>query len=109
MADRTTPGYAGFARLYWMFLGPMLLLLTAIAVANDGGGGWIAPKSLAFLGLLALMLACRWAEFHAGDARTAEGEPATPAHLRRYLIVAALIGSAVWIAANFVAANRTGT
>ena len=108
MADRTTPGYAGFARLYWMFLGPMLLLLVAIGVVNDGGG-WGTPKSLVFLGMLAFLLVCRWAEFHAGDARTAEGEPATPAHLRRYLISAALVGGATWIAANLVGAYRTDT
>jgi len=107
MADRPTPGYAGFARLYWMFLGPMLLLLVAIAVVNDSGG-WVTPKSLVFLGMLALLLVCRWAEFHAGDARTAEGEPATQAHLRRYLLVAGLIGGTAWLAANLVGVFRAG-
>ena len=107
MADRPTPGYAGFARLYWMFLGPMLLLLVAFSLVN--GGGWFSPKSLTFLGLLAFLLFCRWAEFHAGDARTAEGEPATPAHLRRYVLVGMLIGAAIWVAANLTGAYRAGT
>jgi hypothetical protein len=108
MTDRPTPGYAGFARLYWMFLGPMLLLLVAFGITN-GRDGWLSPQSLAFVGMFALLLVCRWAEFHAGGATTAEGEPATAAHLRRYLLIATLIGSAVWVAANLVGAYRAGT
>ena len=108
MTDRPTPGYAGFARLYWMFLGPMLLLLGAVSLVN-GRGGRLAPRSLTFVGMFASLLLCRWAEFHAGNAKTAEGEPATAAHLRRYLLVATLIGSAVWVVANLVGAYRAGT
>jgi hypothetical protein len=108
MTDRPTPGYAGFARLFWIFLGPMLLLLVAYSLVN-GGGEWLSPKSLAFVGLLAFVLLCRWAEFHAGNATTSEGEPATVAHLRRYTIFATLIGLAVWVAANLVGALRAGT
>jgi hypothetical protein len=108
MTDRPTPGYAGFARLYWMFLGPMLLLLVAVSLVK-GGGDWLSPQSLAFVGMFVFLLVCRWAEFHAGGATTAEGEPATAAHLRRYLLVATLIGSVIWVAANLVAAYRAGT
>jgi hypothetical protein len=108
MAERTTPGYAGFARLYWMFLGPMLSLLALISVVNDGGG-WVTTRNLVFFAMAALLLVCRWAEFHAGDARTSEGEPATPAHLRRYLLMAALLGAAAWIAANLAGRFVAGT
>jgi hypothetical protein len=108
MIDRPTPGYAGFARIYWMFLGPMLLLLVAFSLVS-GDGDWLSPKSLAYVGMLVLVIFCRWAEFHAGSATTAEGEPATAAHLRRYAIFATVIGSAVWIAANLVGAYRAGT
>jgi hypothetical protein len=106
MTVQPTPGSAGFARLYWMFLGPMILLLVAIGVVN--GGGWFAPRSFVFLGLLALLLVCRWAEFHAGDAPTSDCEPATADQLRRYVLIATLIGLGVWIATILVGVYWNG-
>jgi hypothetical protein len=90
-----------------MFLGPMLLLLVAIGIFNRGGGWFASTRSLLFLGLLALLLVCRWAEFHAGNATTSDGDPATPEHLRRYIAVAGLIGIGIWIAVNLIGAYRS--
>jgi hypothetical protein len=105
MTPAPTPGYAGFARLGWMFLGPMLLLILAFSILNEGGG-WFAPRSIAFLGLLAFVVFCRWAEFHAGGATTADGDPATSADIRRYALFAALTGTAIWATANLIALYR---
>jgi hypothetical protein len=42
------------------------------------------------------MLLGRWAEFRGGDPRTATGEPATRQDLRRYTLLASVLGLAVW-------------
>ncbi len=99
MTTVPTPGYAGFARLYWMFVGPMLAALAAYQLARQAGG-WVTPTNIAFLLLVASLPAARWLEFCGGSPRTSDGDPATPADLRRYALVAPLVGLGVWLAAN---------
>jgi hypothetical protein len=88
-------------RLYWMMLGPLLLALLAYVVIKTGNG-WVTGADIGFLAVLAGLLLARWLEFRGGNPRTAEGEPATPAHLRRYVIGAATVGLAVWVGANIL-------
>jgi hypothetical protein len=52
------------------------------------------------LAALCGLIVVRWLDFRCGSAQTAEGEPATPAHLRRYIIGALAIGLVVWVTAN---------
>jgi hypothetical protein len=73
----------------------------AAAIIN-AGTGWLTGLDLAFLAVLGGMLLARWLEFRGGDPQTATGEPATLAHLRRYTLVALLLGLAVWVVANLV-------
>jgi hypothetical protein len=96
-----TSPVGSLARLFWLLAGPMFLLLLAVAVVRTGNG-WLTPVDFAFLGVLAAMLLARWLEFRAGNPLTADGEPATPVHLRRYLVGATATGLAVWCAANVV-------
>jgi multisubunit Na+/H+ antiporter MnhB subunit len=101
MTSTPTPGYAGFARIYWMVVGPMLLAMTAFKIASQGGG-WFTSTTLVFFLVLGVLPLSRWAEFRGGSPQTAEGDPATPAHLRRYVVVVFLLGVVVWIAANAI-------
>ena len=48
------------------------------------------------------MLLGRWVEFRSGGARTADGEPAMPGHLRRYLFWTTIIGLTIWVAAGLI-------
>lgn len=102
MEDRNvTSGRDILARLFWMMIGPMLLALFAYLIIKTGNG-WLTGFDFAFLGVAAAMMLARWLEFRGGHAKTAEGEPATPAHLRRYLIGVAVLGLAVWVIANII-------
>lgn len=105
MTHDDTASFGGIvARLFWMMVGPLLLLGLAYAIVKSGEG-WLTAADLGFLGVLAGVMLARWLEFRGGNPRTADGEPATPAHLRRYLIGAALIGLGAWVIANLIANN----
>jgi hypothetical protein len=92
---------AVLARVFWMLLGPLLLLLMTFTVVQTGNG-WSTTADFAFLGILGAMMLARWLEFRSGEAQTADGDPATPQDLRRYLIGVAGLGLSVWVAANVV-------
>ena len=74
--------------------GPAILLLLAYSLATNEKG-WLAPSSVAFLIVLVAVVLIRWL-----DPQTSEGEPVTPAHLRRYTLMTLGIGIAVWAIAN---------
>lgn len=86
-------------RAFWMMIGPMLLVPITYKIIEHGNG-WLTSFDFIFLGTLAVMLFARWFEFYKGKPRTAEGTPATPEHLRRYVLGVVAIGVPLWIAAN---------
>lgn len=88
-------------RLIWMMLGPMGLVLMTFLVIKTGDG-WLTGADFGYFGILAAMMFARWLEFHGGNPQTAEGQPATSEHLRRYLIGVAVLGLSAWVIANIV-------
>jgi hypothetical protein len=62
----------------------------------------MAVSDIVYLVFLGGMVAGRWLEFQTGHAQKGTGEPATPADVYRYLLLAPLIGLAVWAAANAI-------
>lgn len=100
--ERPVTTFAAFAaRLVWMFIGPLILGFLALQIISTGNG-WLTGADWAYLIVLAMVLAGRWLEYRGGNSRTATGEPATPDHLRRYLVGATVIGLTVWVGANFL-------
>jgi hypothetical protein len=90
--------------MFWMFGGPMLLLMFSYQIASKGGG-WFTVIDAVFFVLLGSLLLARWAEFRGGSPQTADGEPATAAHLRRYAIAAGGLGLVVWVIAKAIGNN----
>lgn len=88
-----------FVRIVWMVIGPAVLFLLALALLNEGGG-WFSPKGIIYLAVLVSVVAARWIEFRLGHPQTAMGTPATSEHLRRYAILASLVGLTVWALVN---------
>lgn len=88
-------------RVFWLMLGPLLLVLMTFIIASTGNG-WLTPADLVFFGILVALVIARWLEFRGGNPQTAEGQPATPEHFRRYLIVVIALGLGLWLIANIV-------
>ncbi|MFO0840142.1 MAG: hypothetical protein U1D55_16665 [Phycisphaerae bacterium] len=87
------------ARVTWVALGPMLLLLTTVGIIRYGGG-WLTFVDAFFVLLVGLMVLGRWIEMRSGSATTAEGDPANWSHFRQYVAWLLPIAGGVWIAAN---------
>ena len=70
---------AVFTRVFWMLLGPLLLLTFAVMNLH-AGDGWFTAGDIAYLVVLgAMILAPGGGEFRTGRAETSMGEPATQA------------------------------
>lgn len=90
------------ARLLWLLIGPIALVMLLYAIVSRGGG-WLTPWDVAYLLLVPVVMCARWAEQRSGAATTATGEPALPEHLRRYVRVLAPLALLLWVEANVVA------
>ncbi|MFO0974172.1 MAG: hypothetical protein U1A27_12150 [Phycisphaerae bacterium] len=90
-----------FARLTWVFFGPVAMLLALARIASLRTG-WLTGLDLFCGVVLALMLLGRWVEHRYGTATNARGEPATAAQFRRYMIALPLLAAGLWVAANIV-------
>lgn len=88
-------------RVFWMMVGPTLLAVLVFAIINVGTS-WFTPVDIAFLIVLGLMVAVRWAELQAENPRNAAGDPASPGDFRRYAFTILPIGIAAWIVANLI-------
>ena len=97
-AQAAYPFAAFFGRIAWMAIGPLALFMSALAIARRDS--WLTGPDLVYLTALGSMVAGRWVEFWAGDARTADWEPATPAHVRRYTAWALALGLGGWAGVN---------
>ena len=89
------------ARMFWIQLGPMILIILALNIIMYGRG-WFTALDLIFLALLGGLVLARWFEFRGGNPLTSTGEPATKSHLRRYAIGSTIAGLGTWVFANLL-------
>jgi hypothetical protein len=92
---------AALGRIFWMMVGPLVLVLLAYNVMATGNG-WTTSADLGYLTVLALLILIRGLEFRGSNPPKATGEPATIGDLKRYIVGVMLFGIMVWIAANLV-------
>lgn len=97
----TTPLAAVLGRLFWMMLGP-LTLGVAVYYILTSASGWRTVADIFFFAILGGMILGRWLEFRGGNPQTSTGEPASPAHLRRYVLFLVIGGPIVWLLANVI-------
>lgn len=98
---------SAFTRIFWTVLGPLILLgVLAYNVARPGG--WFSMGDAPVALVAAAMIGCRWREQRSGRATTAYGEPSTPAHFRRYVIIVGVAAAAAWALANVLGNHVLG-
>jgi len=89
------------ARLFWLYVGPMTLLLTSFSIVR-AGSGWATHLDGLFFAVLGLTVFARWYELQSGRGCDGYGNPATMAALPGYLRVVAPIALAAWVIANML-------
>ena len=100
-APVVTNSWILLARVFWMILGPMALVIVCLAIANSSTG-WLTPLDAGYFAILGLMIGCRWAEQKSGQATTATGEPATWSNFNRYVVALVPLAVVVWVVVNVI-------
>ncbi len=95
-SNQSTSCIAATARVFWIMVGPGILSILAIRIA-ESHTGWFSPLSIAFLVVLIGVTTARWL-----DPLNSYGEPATPGQRRRYLLFAGGIGLVGWVLTNLL-------
>jgi hypothetical protein len=99
--NRDISASAFVGRIFWMMAGPLCLALLAFHIIQSAAG-WATWADLAYLTVLVGIMVARWVEYRGGSPRTAEGQPATWGHLRRYVAAVIPFGLGVWVMANVI-------
>ena len=95
------PASGCLLRLFWMVGGNVLLffLLLWIVERRPRLGTW---PDLAYLAVLAALVAARYVDIRYCHGQTGKGAPATLAHWRRHALGASVIGSGAWVVARLL-------
>lgn len=101
MSEAARPSGSCLARLIWFGIGPAIMLILA-AVNTERGGGWMSTIDVAYFVVLGATILARVVDFKTGNPQTATGEPATSAHLRRYVPGILLVAIGVWSVTNLI-------
>lgn len=85
-------------RVFWMFLGNTALGVCLLVIVQQGPAFTYVDISYGIS--LLLLIAARYVDIVRYNGVTAYGEPATPAHWRRYTVALLLAGGCGWLAAH---------
>ena len=86
-------------RVYWFAIGPLFCVLMLLGLLNDEEERRVGYNIAYLVGLAGLPLS-RWWDWQSGHAETADGHPATIAHIRSYALYSVIIGLAALVAVN---------
>jgi hypothetical protein len=89
------------ARLFWLYAGPMIMLLTSFSIVR-AGSGWTTYLDAVFLVVLGLTIFARWYELHSGHGCDGFGNPVTMAVFPKYLGLIVPVAVAAWVIANML-------
>jgi hypothetical protein len=91
-------GRAALARLYWMFVGNIVLFFLLV-VLFEKGTKFPSLFDLAYGIAAGALILVRYVDIRSLHGETADGEPATMGHWKKYSLVVGLAALAAWIAA----------
>ncbi len=84
-------------RLTWMVVGNGLLFFTAIFIAQQRAG---VILDILFWGAVAGLVLTRYIDITIFHGQTAENEPATLHHWRRYALLLIVVAAGIWVVAH---------
>ena len=87
--------------LFWVVLGPLVLLLLLWGIAASGSG-WVTVLDIAFFVVVALIILGRWLDQRSGQGTNSAGEQSTWRDFRRYARSLPIVAASAWIVANLL-------
>jgi hypothetical protein len=92
-------------RVFWMGFGNIALVVAALSIQRSAG--W-SIADLVFWLIVGLLLGARYIDIVRYQGTTVHGEPATAAHLRRYIVTLLAVAAAVWALARALGPGFAG-
>ena len=88
-------------RLFWMGAGNLILALAAIAIAQNHFGPFVLTWTDVLFWLTAAALPIvRYVDIRLLDGATADNQPATMSHWRRYTVTVLAASLVLWVGAH---------
>jgi hypothetical protein len=92
----STPSLGVLARFYWMAIGPMIIILIAVAFMMKSLEKNVITN-LVYWGLVLSVILVRYLDIRYLKGETADGEPATLKHWKRFCIILLTIYTCLWV------------
>ncbi len=89
-------------RLFWMMIGNVILLLCAYGIIQHRSSV-LSTADAFYWAIVGSLLAARYVDIRHLCGTTAEGDPATMAHWRRYATVLGVVSTSLWLGAHAIA------
>lgn len=90
-------------RLFWMGAGNLILALAVIAIAQNHFGSFVLTWIDGFFWLTAAALTIvRYVDIRLLDGATADNQPATMSHWRRYTVTVLAASLVLWVGAHLL-------
>lgn len=86
-------------RLFWFFGGNILLLFLLISIFNRRS---VTISDLGFFIVVACLIISRYVDIRYLNGRTAEGEPATMHHWRKYSAMLLAVSLGIWVLTHVI-------
>jgi len=96
-----SPSLGVLARLYWMAIGPIATILVVLAIIMKSFKNTI-PTSLIYWSLVLSIILIRYLDIRYFKGETADGEPATLKHWKKFSIVGVIVYCAIWLILIFL-------
>jgi len=93
--NESTPSLGVLSRLYWMAIGPIAIILIVLAIIMKSFKNNI-PTSLIYWSLVLSIILIRYLDIRYLKGETADGEPATLNHWKKFSIMGLIIYCAIW-------------
>lgn len=105
-ADKQASGSAVAARFFWMFLGNMILVFSALFIAERKSSSF-GTVDIVFWVAFVVLLAVRYLDIKFLGGLTVTDKPATMAHWGRYSILLSIFSVAIWALAHAICFLKT--
>jgi hypothetical protein len=89
-------------RLFWMMIGNVILLLCAYRITQHQSSV-LSIADAFYWTIVGSLLAARYVDIRCFCGTTADGDPATMAHWRRYARGLGVVSTALWLGAHAIA------
>jgi hypothetical protein len=107
-SDRSGGFLSLAARLFWMALGNVVLLMSSISIIGHKGQGLHTADVVFWITVPALVVV-RYLDIKLWDGQTAMGTRATMVHWRKYAALLLVCSTAVWVVCHVVNYLREGS